>query len=189
MTTLADCADPVYGDGVLAIFPVIGGTPRGACDAALRAVSAAMADALLVTLLVCGVPADDPAVQKAVRFVRVASVNADKTYELALSILFLDKLIEMQKDNSGQAKKIKGWDRDRIEIMAAQTRAWTERAGTFDVIGRYELPSRCAAVLLSPVHGVLEPRLLSQWMLEDDLPVRLQLQLHKFIWPADTRGV
>lgn len=58
-----------------------------------------------------------------------------------------------------------------------------------DVIGRYDLPSRSAAVLLSPVHGVLEPRLLSEWMLADHLPARLQLQLHKYIWPPDTRGV
>ena len=36
-----------------------------------------------------------------------------------------------------------------------------------DVIGRYDLASRSAAVLLSPVHGVLEPRLLSEWMLAD----------------------
>ncbi len=58
-----------------------------------------------------------------------------------------------------------------------------------DVVRRYDLPSRCAAVLMSPVHGVLEPRRLSEWILEDRLPVRLQVQLHKFIWSADTRGV
>ena len=58
-----------------------------------------------------------------------------------------------------------------------------------DVIRRYDLPSRCAAVLMSPVHDVLHPRLLSEWILEDRLPARLQVQLHKFIWPPDTRGV
>ena len=58
-----------------------------------------------------------------------------------------------------------------------------------DVIGRYELPSRCAAVLLSPVHGVLDARVLSEWLLADRLPARLQLQLHKYIWPPSTRGV
>jgi len=58
-----------------------------------------------------------------------------------------------------------------------------------DVIGRYDLASRSAAVLLSPVHGVLEPRLLSEWMLADGVAARLQLQLHKYIWPPDTRGV
>jgi 7-carboxy-7-deazaguanine synthase len=58
-----------------------------------------------------------------------------------------------------------------------------------DVISQYDLPSRCAAVLLSPVHGVLEPRMLTEWMLADRLPARLQLQLHKFIWTPNTRGV
>jgi 7-carboxy-7-deazaguanine synthase len=39
------------------------------------------------------------------------------------------------------------------------------------------------------VHGVLEPKTLSEWMLADHVPARLQLQLHKFIWSPDTRGV
>ena len=58
-----------------------------------------------------------------------------------------------------------------------------------DVIARYGLASRAAAVLLSPVHGVMDPRTLSEWMLADRLPARLQLQIHKFIWHPDTRGV
>src|SRR4051794_12787832 len=45
-----------------------------------------------------------------------------------------------------------------------------------DVIARHDLSSRCAAILLSPVHGVLEPRPLSEWILADRLPARLQLQ-------------
>ena len=44
-------------------------------------------------------------------------------------------------------------------------------------------------VLLSPVHGTLHPRALAEWILEDRLPVRLQVQLHKYIWPPDQRGV
>ena len=58
-----------------------------------------------------------------------------------------------------------------------------------DVMARYDLPARAAAVLLSPVHGGLNPERLSQWMLEDHLPARLQVQLHKLIWPPGTRGV
>jgi 7-carboxy-7-deazaguanine synthase len=58
-----------------------------------------------------------------------------------------------------------------------------------EVIDRYDLPSRAAAVLLSPVHGVLEPKTLSEWMLADRVPARLQLQLHKYIWSPTTRGV
>jgi 7-carboxy-7-deazaguanine synthase len=58
-----------------------------------------------------------------------------------------------------------------------------------EVIARHDLASRCAAVLLSPVHGVLDARLLSEWILADRLPARLQIQLHKFIWTPTTRGV
>jgi 7-carboxy-7-deazaguanine synthase len=45
------------------------------------------------------------------------------------------------------------------------------------------------AVLFSPSHDDLPPRDLAQWILEDGLPVRLQLQIHKYIWGADIRGV
>ena len=58
-----------------------------------------------------------------------------------------------------------------------------------DVIARYGVPHRAAAVHFSPVHGVLNARTLSEWILADNLPVRLQLQLHKYIWDPDTRGV
>ena len=58
-----------------------------------------------------------------------------------------------------------------------------------DVVSRYALTGLCAAVLFSPVHGVLPPKDLAEWILEDKLQVRLQLQAHKYIWGADVRGV
>ena len=58
-----------------------------------------------------------------------------------------------------------------------------------DVIARHELAGRAAAIHLSPVHGVLDPKTLSEWVLADRLPVRVQLQLHKYIWSPTTRGV
>jgi 7-carboxy-7-deazaguanine synthase len=58
-----------------------------------------------------------------------------------------------------------------------------------DVIARHELAGRASAIHLSPVHGVLDPKTLSEWLLADRLPVRVQLQLHKYIWSPDTRGV
>ena len=44
-------------------------------------------------------------------------------------------------------------------------------------------------VILSPVFGQLHPRNLAEWILRDGLDVRLGLQIHKFIWDPDTRGV
>ena len=69
-----------------------------------------------------------------------------------------------------------------------------------EMIKDHRLDKRCAAVLLSPVfeqatgleiagRPALPPRELAEWMLEDHLPARMQLQLHKFIWDPSTRGV
>lgn len=56
------------------------------------------------------------------------------------------------------------------------------------VIQRHRLDQRCP-VLMSPVFGELEPRRLSEWILHEGLSVRLQLQLHKYIWDPLMRGV
>ncbi len=58
-----------------------------------------------------------------------------------------------------------------------------------DVIATHVLAGRAAAIHFSPVHGVLDPKTLSEWVLADRLPVRVQLQLHKYIWSPDARGV
>jgi 7-carboxy-7-deazaguanine synthase len=58
-----------------------------------------------------------------------------------------------------------------------------------EVVERHDLIPRTAAVLFSPVHNVLEAKQLAAWILADRLAVRLQLQVHKFIWGADVRGV
>jgi 7-carboxy-7-deazaguanine synthase len=57
------------------------------------------------------------------------------------------------------------------------------------VVKQYQLISRVRAVLMSPVFGTLQPRVLANWILEERQPVRMQLQMHKHIWPPDTRGV
>ena len=53
----------------------------------------------------------------------------------------------------------------------------------------HDLTARCAAVLLSPVFGRIEPREIVDWMLADRLPARFQLQMHKMIWEPRARGV
>jgi 7-carboxy-7-deazaguanine synthase len=58
-----------------------------------------------------------------------------------------------------------------------------------EVIIKHRLGERAAAVHLSPVHGVMDLRQLSEWAMADRLPARLQIQLHKYIWDPDTRGV
>jgi 7-carboxy-7-deazaguanine synthase len=58
-----------------------------------------------------------------------------------------------------------------------------------DFLVQRELRQRVEEVIFSPVFGQLPPRDLAEWILRDGLEVRLGLQLHKFIWGPDTRGV
>jgi len=102
------------------------------------------------------------------------------------------KIVDVKCPASGEAAQ-NDWDNlgrlaphDEVKFVL-QDRADYEFAR--DVIATHDLTSRVAAVLLSPVHGVLDAKTLSEWILEDRLAVRLQLQLHKFIWPPATRGV
>ena len=56
-------------------------------------------------------------------------------------------------------------------------------------VREHDLANRVNTVLFSPVFGRIEPRQIVEWMLEDKLPVRFQLQMHKFIWEPRARGV
>src|SRR3989304_6284046 len=58
-----------------------------------------------------------------------------------------------------------------------------------DFLREQRLTDIVDTVIFSPAFGELEPRQLSEWILRDRLPVRLGLQLHKFIWEPETRGV
>jgi len=58
-----------------------------------------------------------------------------------------------------------------------------------DFMKRHDLRSRVDEVIFSPVFGRLTPRELAEWILRDGLEVRMGLQLHKFIWDPDARGV
>ena len=53
----------------------------------------------------------------------------------------------------------------------------------------HTLDARCHAVLFSPIFGRIDPQEIVEWILADNLPVRFQLQLHKFIWTPTQRGV
>ncbi len=56
------------------------------------------------------------------------------------------------------------------------------------ILDRYEILRR-RTILFSPVFSEMDPRRLAEWILEDGLGVRLQLQLHKYIWDPLARGV
>jgi 7-carboxy-7-deazaguanine synthase len=53
----------------------------------------------------------------------------------------------------------------------------------------HHLDERCGCVLFSPIFDRIAPREIVDWVVEDKLPVRFQLQMHKFIWDPKQKGV
>lgn len=76
--------------------------------------------------------------------------------------------------------------RDEIKFVIADRADYEWARGT---IFTRALAERVNAVLMSPVSDRMDPASLAAWILEDRLPARMQLQLHKLIWPTITRGV
>ena len=102
------------------------------------------------------------------------------------------RIVDLKAPGSGESDKNR-WQnlpllgaRDQIKLVLAD-RADYEWAR--DLVARERLPERVGEVLLSPVHGELSPKDLVEWVLQDGLRVRVQLQLHKVIWGADALGV
>ena len=56
-------------------------------------------------------------------------------------------------------------------------------------VREHDLVARCGTVLFSPIFGRIEPRQIVEWILEDKVPVRFQLQMHKFISDPQQKGV
>jgi len=58
-----------------------------------------------------------------------------------------------------------------------------------EFMARHQIGKRVDEIIFSPVFGQLPPRQLAEWILRDNLDVRVGLQIHKFIWDPDARGV
>jgi 7-carboxy-7-deazaguanine synthase len=109
------------------------------------------------------------------------------------------KIVDVKCPDSGEADTFEARNLDALspadEVkFVLSTRRDYEFAREFTT--RHDLPERVREVLFSPVFDDpdgkwqgLEPRQLVEWILEDGLPVRLGLQLHKFIWHPSTKGV
>ena len=102
------------------------------------------------------------------------------------------RIIDVKCPASGESHRVHWpnldalWPSDEVKFVIQDR---TDYDFAKRVLQERNLASRCACVLFSPVHGVLAPAELAAWILADRLPVRLQLQVHKYIWGADTRGV
>ncbi len=77
-------------------------------------------------------------------------------------------------------------DKDEVKFVVANRGDWDFAR---EVIERWQLEARALAVLISPVWGDVDLQELASWITSSGLNVRLQLQMHKYIWGAEARGV
>lgn len=102
------------------------------------------------------------------------------------------KIMDVKCPGSGEAEHNEWSNIDRLSARDQVKFVILNRADyefARQTMRDYDLPRRVAAILFSPVHGELDPKELAAWVLEDALPVRVQLQIHKYIWGSDARGV
>ncbi|HQU93243.1 MAG TPA: radical SAM protein [Pyrinomonadaceae bacterium] len=76
-------------------------------------------------------------------------------------------------------------DMDEVKFVVADLADWKFAK---EVIEKYDLANRCKEILISPVHGI-DMRPIAEAVSQSGLRVRLNLQLHKYIWGADVHGV
>lgn len=102
------------------------------------------------------------------------------------------KIVDLKTPSSGEADRheLRVFDsmneNDELKVVVG-SRADYEWA--VEMIHRHRLDERRFALLFSTVFGALTPRQLAEWIIADRLPVRFQLQQHKYLWAPDARGV
>lgn len=100
-------------------------------------------------------------------------------------------ILDIKTPGSGEADKMCWSNLERLGPRDAVKFVVTSEADyqwARALVVERRLGERCT-VLMSPSFGQVEPKDLVAWMLRDKLPARLNLQIHKYVWPPETRGV
>ena len=102
------------------------------------------------------------------------------------------RIMDLKTPGSGEAERnlfsnvehLTQRDEVKFVIGSREDYDWSR-----EKVEQFRLSDRCRAVLFSPIFGRIDPREIVEWILADRLPVRFQLQMHKFIWTPTKRGV
>jgi 7-carboxy-7-deazaguanine synthase len=91
---------------------------------------------------------------------------------------------EMARNDLSNLKYLQRHDEIKFVILDRRDYEWAR-----EMVVKHELDRHFAAVHFSPVYDKMQPQELCEWLLADGLPVRMHLQMHKYIWSPDTRQV
>lgn len=89
-----------------------------------------------------------------------------------------------QKNAWENLNRLRPHDEVKFVILNEKDYLWAK-----EICQKYSLFDRNKEPLFSPVHDKLDPQLLVEWTLNDRLPVRINLQVHKLVWGSETQGV
>ena len=101
------------------------------------------------------------------------------------------KIVDFKCPSSGMVKKnlwstvdnLQPHDEVKFVIGNREDFDWTK-----EKITEYSLDKKCT-VLFSPTYGEIDPQKIVEWILAENLPVRIQMQMHKMIWSPEKKGV
>ena len=119
----------------------------------------------------------------------VVSLETSGAIDISAVDLRVSIVMDLKTPGSGELDKN---DYKNIEHLADKDQVKFVIADTIDyewsksMIYKYDLPNRCE-ILFSPVMGQMNPTELAENILQDNLPVRFQIQLHKYLWD-DVQG-
>lgn len=165
-----------------------------------RPVSEVLVEVLALDCPLVEITGGEPLLQKNVLPLMTALCDAGKTVLIetggAHDISRIDprvhRIMDLKTPSSGECGRnfyrniehLTKRDEVKFVIGSSEDYEWSK-----EQVRKFSLPTRCGSVLFSPVFGKIEPREIVDWILEDKLDVRFQLQMHKFIWEPAARGV
>ena len=165
-----------------------------------RPVADVLAEVLALDCTLVEITGGEPLLQKNVHPLMTALCDAGRTVLIETSgahdISVIDprvhRIMDLKTPGSGEVARnlwsniphLAKRDEVKFVIGSREDYEWSR-----EQVRAHDLATRCGGVLFSPIFGRIEPRDIVAWILEDKLPVRFQLQMHKFIWDPKKKGV
>lgn len=165
-----------------------------------RLVSEVLEEVLAMDCPLVEITGGEPLLQKNVLPLMMSLCDAGKTVLIETSgahdISKIDarvhRIMDLKTPGSGECARnlwsniahLNKLDEVKFVIGSREDYEWSR-----EQVRTHGLAERCGGVLFSPIFGRIEPKEIVDWVVADKLPVRFQLQMHKFIWPPAMKGV
>ena len=169
-------------------------------DGKKRLVADILAEVLALDCPMVEVTGGEPLLQKNVLPLMTQLCDAGKTvlietsgaHDISKIDVRVHRIMDLKTPSSGECARnlwsniehLAKRDEVKFVIGSREDYEWSR-----EQVRTHSLAEKCGCVLFSPIFGKIEPREIVDWIIADKLPVRFQLQMHKFIWPPMQRGV